>query len=102
MNCKPGDLAIITRNPHEGRMVEVLYAAPVCDHVLPCGKNHLGSGPESWVVRSLGSPFILRQYTAGVLSMTTNYYAVCYDKYMKPLPGKLEETEEANERELAH
>ena len=98
MNCKPGDIALITRQPYAGFMVEVLYAAPMVDHRLPDGKSHESSSANSWVVKSLGSPFVLRQMTGKVMSVRTGYYGSCLDSALRPLPGELNEDESVEER----
>lgn len=56
MNCKQGDLAIVVRakngqTEHLGKLVEVLYAAPLTNHSLPDGFPHKASDPGYWIVK---------------------------------------------------
>lgn len=52
MNCKPGDFAISIGE--QKRLVEVLYAAPYHDFVLPNGQHQIADYSEpSWVVKLL-------------------------------------------------
>lgn len=54
--CKPGDLAIVIRDPPlpdihlAGHIVTVLRLAPTHNFRLPCGTLHAGMRPGSWVV----------------------------------------------------
>lgn len=94
MNCKPGDLAIIIRQPYAGLMVEVLYAAPTESYEMPDGQWHVGSRPETWVVKSLGSAFVTRRLIEGVpVGPGVSQYGACIDSALRPLPGKLEDEE---------
>lgn len=97
MNCKPGDLAMIIRSPYAGMMVEVLYLAPTVPHVLPDGYPHVACKPAEWVVKSLGSPFVLRTDAS---TRRIAMYACCFDSALRPLPGKLEDEQVEDQREL--
>jgi hypothetical protein len=99
VNCKPGDLAtIIGANRYSGWLVEVLHAAPSGVFPLPdgypcacgsCGGDAWQIG--DWVVRSLCS-----QFTAPLEDGRTRltWYGVANDRYLRPLPGESEQTQQ--------
>jgi hypothetical protein len=63
MNCKPGDLALVTRGANAGAIVEVLHLAPGKPTRFPdvTGRGMLGrptSNKPCWVVRATGSPLL--------------------------------------------
>lgn len=93
MNCKPGDMAIIVRAPahrvdHLGMCVEVLYAAPTTDHVLPDGAPAFGSPAGEWIVQ-FSQPIVVR---CGRGTRRT-YYASVPDYALLPIrPEELRET----------
>lgn len=99
MNCKPGDIAIIIQPPLAGRMVEVLYRAPNQSFRLPDGYLHsTPSTLNQWVIKSLAAPFEAR--IGGGPGIRKTEYAACDDRYLRPLPGKLEDDEVEDAREL--
>ena len=96
MNCKPGDIAIVVGgNPYAGRLVEVLYAAPVGQEFqLPDGVTAAPTLPGRWVIKSLGSPF-----PAPMRSGCTRAarYGVGSDSFLRPLPGQGVTTDQRDE-----
>lgn len=94
MNCKPGDLAIVTHDspktddPCAGRIVEVLYFAGGDETPLPDGTICYGKvRAASWVVRFLGRPHKVPNALGCGHVFTT--YVVIPDRYLRPLPGDL-------------
>lgn len=87
MNCKPGDLAIVIGGPvYGGRLVEVLYAAPVgVAHELPNGVTNAPNGEGCWVVKSMGTPF--------PKAIGDGMYGTGRDSNLRPLPGITEVNE---------
>ena len=86
MNCKPGDLAYITHPSMLGKLVTVLYAAPDGPFRFP--NNTLQSGAEwrlagDWVIQSMGAPFNVQKGSGPA----TNIYAVCNDRWLRPIRG---------------
>ncbi|MCP4597814.1 hypothetical protein [Neptuniibacter sp.] len=91
MNCKPGDSAITLysdkfNGKNSGRLVEVLFLAPSGYFELPNGVINSPSKPNSWVCKSLGTPF------AGALE--DGMYGVFPDRKLRPLPKDVEEIKE--------
>lgn len=106
MNCKQGDLAIVIYggNGWHGRLVEVLYPSPThASFTLPDGYPHAPASPNSWVVRSLGSPFPAP--TEGGTRRKT-MFGSAIDAALRPLPGisedKALETERISVSEEVH
>lgn len=83
MNCKPGDLAILVRSKWNlGRLVEVLYAAPVgVKFSFPDGLTASCSKPNKWVVKSLGAG--LFRNVGGKQEWAT--YGHAYDAHLRPI-----------------
>lgn len=90
MNCKPGDLAIVTWPEPEGEqylgmMVEVLYAQPAHRFQLPNGQWHEeATRPNCWVLRILG-PQRRAPLLEGGTRLTS--YGCGRDSALKPLGG---------------
>jgi len=100
MNCKPGDMAVIVRGePLEGKLVEVLYAAPTRNHKLPDGYQHVASAPNSWIVKFLGAPISARIGENGrVIGERDAAFGRVEDWRLRPLRGE-PEPESTDERE---
>ena len=97
MNCKPGDLAIITGSSiYTGRLVEVLFAAPVVPFMLPDGFRHDACEYGDWVIKSIGSPFSTTTHSGRFLRFAI--YGVGTDSYMRPLPS-IKQTESEREND---
>lgn len=96
MNCKPGDLALITRDSTSvklaGRMVEVLYRAPIEDFNLPDGHLHDGQAKmaiaDQWVLK-FANP--VSAPMRGWQRMT--HYGCVPDRYLRPLRGDIDDIE---------
>lgn len=87
MNCKPGDLAfVVWIGEHSGKIVEVLYLAPVnISFKLPNGWSGFSVTGSSWVVkfqRPVASPT-----TDGIRRLSV--YAIVRDSCLRPLRGDL-------------
>jgi hypothetical protein len=91
MNCKPGDIAIIIA-PGEwhGRMVEILYLAPLGQFQLPDNYPAECNRTASWVFRFLGWASMIPLLDG---SRRTTYFAFGDDRHLKPIRGQ--ETPEA-------
>ena len=91
MNCKPGDLAIIIgHSKHAGRLVEVLFAAPIHDFLLPDGDWHLACPSGYWCLRSLGTPFDLVIRMPWGTTTSSGMYVAGADAWLRPLRGESE------------
>lgn len=91
MNCKPGDLAVVTNvtspegEPYLGLLVEVLYAQPFHRFQLPDGFMHEpASEPNRWVVKILGAPVKAPLVNGG---HRLARYATAGDARLRPLRG---------------
>lgn len=92
MNCKPGDLAYvrgcISEPEINGRVVEVLHAAPPHDYLLPDGT--LSIRPKNprpaWAVK-FSSPKAMKWSDGKVRN---SLYATCVDTILLPIrdPGE--------------
>lgn len=100
MNCKPGDLAIIHSIPgyagkkFNGRIVEIIYAAPGVDIVfeLPDGTSGLQLDPGlSWVIKFIGGPASVPVRHGLLFAYKLMPYGICPDDNLRPLPGEPDE-----------
>lgn len=90
MNCKPGDLAVVSRTDKRpeyiGRFLTVISKPPVGEFVLPNGKTHVAIDPEGrWIVEFQREVLVLTY--SGKLRSTK--FAVVRDETLKPIrdPG---------------
>lgn len=100
-NVKAGDLAIVksSKPEYNGRIVQVLYAAPSQPFRLPNGVWSDGAGDQPhWVVKAVGGkmPCPMRD---GIIAQV--WYGVGADRYLRPLPGDLEDISEQIEQPVA-
>ena len=88
MNCKPGDLAIVIRGRHSGKLVDVLRAAPFHNFLLPDGIWNEGEPSGAcWVVKILGTPVWVDIYghpNGGRFAS----YGTAADAWLRPLRGQ--------------
>ena len=91
MNCRPGDLAMVVHPTLFGRLVNVMYAAPVGrNYVLPDGFRARRDGPNCFVCESLGPLFDAPvNMEDGSTTRRLTRYASIQDRWLKPLrdPG---------------
>lgn len=85
MRCKVGDIAVVVKasDPGDlGRLVEVIEFAPQ-DHANQ-GPNGLwyDGGPTSWIIRSLGGPFLLENWGG---EFEWSMYASIEDERLRPI-----------------
>lgn len=105
LRCKPGDLAIITRERRStsgrlaGRMVDVLHIAPNAPFPLPDGSRHTGEHPggPSWVVR-FDEPVNIPTASGGFVS---GVYACIPDQFLLPIRPEPDPEETTTEEELS-
>lgn len=100
MNCKPGDLAIVVSDKprYNGRIVEVLYSAPLGEFTLPDGKRHEPSKAHpAWIIKMIGGPVEAPLTNGGSRQA---WYGVGSDKCLRPLRGDPDEVGEPRETEV--
>ena len=88
MNCKPGDLAVVMRGKHAGKLVEVLYLAPPHNFKLPDGAWNQGEPDgQCWVIHLLGAPIWVRipDHPSGGRFAA---YGSARDNRLRPLKGE--------------
>jgi hypothetical protein len=85
LRCWPGALAYITNPKMFGVQVTCLYLAPAEDFELPDGfPAFRTTGVASWVIEfATPRPVLCR--IAGVLTERMTKYAVCGDKWLRPI-----------------
>jgi hypothetical protein len=99
---KAGDLAIIKCNSarHNGRIVEVLYAAPHGSFQMPDGypASTKGCPDACWVIKFIGGPAPAR-FADGIERLKP--YAIAPDWCLYPLPGDPESIDERESDEVS-
>lgn len=106
MRCRPGDIAVTVGfrsgfPEHTGQIVDVLYAAPSCEHTLPNGVLACGNDDAvaRWVIRLRQPVRLLCRDGTQRLS----FYAVCRDANLQPIRGvEAPESVTTTAPELAH
>lgn len=88
MNCKPGDIAMITSQPNYGRLVEVLE----WHGVRP-------DSSDNWEVKALQSVVRITGPRAGQTA-PAGTLGYCRDAYLKPFQPPPEEETFETEKEL--
>lgn len=87
-NVKAGDLAIVVnaKPRYNGRIVQVLYAAPAHEFTLPNGTvNSAPTEHPSWVLKAVGGPFLAP--IGPPRKLVPTWYGVGSDRFLRPLPG---------------
>jgi hypothetical protein len=85
LRCWPGALAYITHPSMFGVQVTCLYIAPADDFTLPDGFPAIrGPEPAAWVIQ-FASAQPVRCLLKGVLTTRQAFYAVCGDKWLRPI-----------------
>jgi hypothetical protein len=94
MNCKPGDLAWVVSDKPElhGRLVEVLYATPDGNYILPDGYPAVHDKPGAyWVLKMIGGPVMAPIEPCGKRS---TWYGSGADSKLRPIRGNPDEVDE--------
>lgn len=85
MNCKPGDLARIVHPTLYGKFVDVMYAEPNGDYILPDGFRAISvESGLVWVCRAHGAPFdapIKRDHSVTRKAR----FAAISDRWLRPI-----------------
>lgn len=89
MNCKPGDLAVLIKGRHCGRLFHILNLAPRERFLLPDGWPNQSNSDRApaWVCEVAGSPVEV-WLTNGERRMSR--FVVCQDYALRPIrdPGE--------------
>lgn len=97
MNCRPGDIAVIVHPSLAGKLVEVLHLVASPHTRLPNGTLSLSPNADDWVIKSLGQPFAVK-FGPGIEGQ--NEYAVCNDRWLRPIRGTDAQADTFESREL--
>lgn len=84
MNCKPGDIAVSIGK--QRRLVEVLYAAPYHDFILPNGQHQIADySAPSWVVKLLDGTMLCGFRRRDETQFRVVSMGVAADRVLRPI-----------------